>query len=250
MYIQNRVLRAAALGRLVLFAGVALVLLARPGLAQVHGTPEIYNVTVNEFSLCADSNCASKTTVISSSSAFNLADAAPGTPAGDYVPAGTTIPSGTYSHFLISIGQAIEVVGRITNVTQNAAPGPMDCITATMAAAGTGGLMAENLTMQATGAGSPGTTTFTIPAQNGNKGGGVNMTTAGGVMAMIIPFAAPITVTDGEAMPAFEINFDVANAFGGFQTDATDCEIFLNELKITVEVGGVTLATLTFGGIS
>ena len=249
MFVQNRFLQLAAGGRLALLAAAALLYLAQPGMAQVNGTPTNYNVTVNEFSLCADSNCASKASIISSASAFDLAGATPGASAGDYVPAGTTIPSGTYSHFLIKIGQSVGVVGRISNVTQGNAPGVRDCITDNTTANLNGGVRANGQALQLTGGGTPGTTTFTIPAQNGNYGS-VTATTAGGILTFIIPFAVPITVNDGEAMPAFEINFDITNAISGVQLTGTTCDMFLGAPVVKVVVNNQTLATLTLSAPS
>lgn len=242
MFIQNRFLRLAACGRLVLLAGAGLLFSAQSGQAQVSGTPSTYNVMINEFSLCADSNCAAKTTIISSSGVFDLAGATPGAAAGDYVPAGTTVPSGTYSHFLISIAREIDVVGRITNVTNT--PGPRDCITATASANGNAVIAGQVL--QTTGAGTPGITTFTIPAINGTFSGSL-VTTAGNDLTLIIPFTAPITVNSGEAMPSFGINFNITNAIQGIQTAATTCNMILGEPTITIVVGGSTLATLYIG---
>ncbi|VAW11110.1 hypothetical protein MNBD_ALPHA09-1003 [hydrothermal vent metagenome] len=236
MFVQNCFLRAAALGRLVLLAGVALVLLARPGLAQFWGTPNTYNVTVNEFSLCADASCASKTTVISSSSVFNLAGAAPGAPAGDYVPAGTSIPNGTYSYFLISIGRAVGVVGRISNIADG-----FDCITMT-----TSGDVSVAGDRQSNDFGFLGTTTFTMPVLNGNLDEGVTASTAGGNITLIVPLAPPITVNDGDTMPAFGINFNIDTALGGVSVFG-GCNMILGVPTIVIDVGGSTIVSFTLG---
>lgn len=240
MFVQNRFLRLAACGRLTLLAGVALLFLARPGMAtHVPGTPNNYNVTVNEFSLCADSNCTSKTTIIGSASAFDLAGATPGASAGDYVPAGTSIPSGTYSHFLIKIGRSIGVVGRITNIFSG-----QDCITDTTTANQSGGAQADAQPLQSAGAGTPGTTTFTIPVISGTFGPAL-VSTSGGSLILTIQFAEPITVNDGEAMPSFGINFDITDAFSGIYMGDGTCDMLLGSPGITVKVGGQTLATVT-----
>lgn len=236
-------------------AAIALLLassnVARADDGDIAVTPEQYIVKISGVKLCKDSTCGANAVEISSSTLeFDIASLGVGasTNAGA---AGVQIPPGVYTFLSFRLSNKIGVKGRIPSVLTG-----KDCIT--NGSAGQPYQYVDNGTtysgfdyrgtVVSSGQGSPVLTLIEQPEEGFESADGkAKATFQDGYYVVRVELSSPITVTIGEAIEAFGINFNASNklhASAAVVDGEETCDTGSAAPHVTVTYGGTTVVDI------
>lgn len=209
--------------------------------SQGSATPESFQVTLYEFSLCKDSTCQSKLVLVNSAQNFDLATVSAGQNAGTFGGGNITIDTGTYQYAYMIWGRSLGLRGRVP-FTLNS--NSRDCISVAGASLSEYGGSVGSIVTQ--NSGTPGDATQYISAPDGQSNTG-NITFLNDTqVSTLILLSSPITLntSNPSQLPAMAVSFNVTDTLRVFidqnsssDPDDWECEIGLEPPVITFQIG-------------
>ena len=209
--------------------------------SQGSATPESFQVTLYEFSLCKTSSCLSKLVLVNSAQEFDIATVSSGQSAGTFGGGNVTIEAGTYQYAYLVWGRYLGLRGRVPFSLSGY---DRDCISVAGASMSDyGGSVGSILTQNS---GTPGSATQYITAGD-DQSGSSNITFMNNTqVSTLIALSNSVTLSTSDTtnLPAMTVSFNVTdtlrvfiNENGSGNPDDWGCEIGLEPPVITFQIG-------------